>query len=57
MFAFYLWIMLDFLTNILWLILAVESNYNTIPLVIYLPATFKVLLGTEQIWLMLELIV
>ena len=57
MFPFYLWIMLDFLANILWLVLAVESNYNAIPLVIYLPATFKVLVGTEQIWLMLELIV
>ena len=57
MFPFYLWIMLDFLTNIIWLVLAVESNYNPIPLAIYLPATFKVLVGTEQIWLMLELIV
>ena len=55
MFAFYFWIMLDFLTNIIWLILAVKSDL--LPLVFYLPATFKVLVGTEQIWLMLELIV
>jgi len=25
--------------------------------IVYLPATFKVLLGIEQIWLMIELIV
>ena len=57
MFAFYLWIMLDYLTCIIWLVLAIETNYSPIPLVTYLPATFKILVGTEQIWLMLELIV
>ena len=27
------------------------------PLAIYMPATYKVMIGTEQIWLMIELIV
>ena len=57
MFAFYFWIMLDYLTNIIWLILSVKIYPDSMPLVYYLPPTFKVLVGTEQIWLMLELIV
>ena len=27
------------------------------PMIIFLPATFKVIIGTEQIWLMVELVV
>ena len=57
MFAFYFWIICDFISNMLWLVLAIRSNDNPMPLIIYFPATFKVLVGTEQIWLMVELIV
>lgn len=57
MLAFYVWILLDFVSNIFWLFVAVKSNENPMPLAVYLPATCKVMVGTEQIWLMLELIV
>ena len=57
MFAFYMWIMLDLLTNILWLLLSIKMREDPMPLVMYLPATFKILVGTEQIWHMLELII
>ena len=57
MFAFYMWLMLDLLTNILWLLLSIKMREDPMPLVMYLPATFKILVGTEQIWHMLELII
>ena len=55
MFAFYIWIILDFISNVVWMFLAIKAEL--MPLVVYSPATFKVLVGTEQIWLMIELIV
>ena len=60
MLSFYVWIVLDFLANIIWLILSVTISahfYNPMmKLIDNLPATFKVLIGIEQIWLMIELI-
>ena len=60
MFIFYVWIILDFVFNIVWLIWYVQasSNQDSNPMVFifFLPATFKVLIGIEQIWLMIELI-
>ena len=57
MMSFYTWSILDFIANIIWLIYAVEASNNVMPLVVYLPATFKVLIGIEQTWLMIELVV
>ena len=57
MLSFYTWSILDFIANIIWLIFAVEASDNVMPMVVYLPAAFKVLIGIEQIWLMIELVV
>ena len=57
MLSFYTWSILDFIANIFWLIFAVQASNHVMPLVVYLPATFKVLIGIEQIWLMIELVV
>ena len=57
MLGLYLWIIGDFIVNIVWLIYSVESAYKPMTFVVYMPATFKVLIGIEQIWLMIELIV
>ena len=55
--TFYIWIVLDFLSNLVWEIMVVKISYYSRPLLVFLPATFKVLLGIEQIWLMFELII
>lgn len=60
MFIFYLWIILDFVFNIVWLIYVVKASSfqesNQMVYILFLPATFKILIGIEQIWLMIELI-
>lgn len=56
MFLFYLWAVLDFAANVTWLVLAITANGDRLVFVTFLPATFKALLGLEQIWLMVELI-
>jgi len=56
MFIYYLWIMLDLLSNIVWLLMNIRSENTAQPMITYLPAAFKILLGIEQIWLMIELI-
>ena len=55
MMSIYIWIILDFVCNIFWLIFAVKAAENVMPMVVYLPATLKVIIGIEQIWLMIEL--
>ena len=57
MFQFYLWIILDFLSNIYWLIFAIQADNQVMPMAVFLPATFRILIGVEQIWLMQELVV
>ena len=57
MMIFYLWIIQDFISNILWLIFSVRAADYPMPLIIFMPGTSKVLIGIEQIWLMVELIV
>lgn len=56
MLIYYLWIMLDLLSNIVWLLMNVKNDVTAEPMITFLPATFKILLGMEQIWLMVELI-
>lgn len=57
MVSFYSWIVLDFISNIIWLVFAVEAGEFVMPMVVFLPATFKIIIGVEQIWLMIELVV
>ena len=57
MLAIYVWIIFDFTSNIFWRFVAVKTYEDPMPLAAYMPATCKVLIGTEQIWLMVELIV
>ena len=59
MLLFYIWIIFDFIWNILWLIYSVKASDYSVAMtfIIYMPATFKILIGIEQIWLMIELIV
>ena len=56
MLFFYIWIMLDFIANFTWLVLSIQAASEQLVFVVYAPATFKVLIGIEQIWLMVELI-
>ena len=51
--SFYVWILFDFLANMVWLIWQVPSAEIPLVLVVFMPATFKVLIGIEQIWLMI----
>ena len=55
---FYVWIILDLMANIVWLIFNVKASDQeyAYPLVMFMPATFHAGLGIEQIWLMIELI-
>ena len=55
---FYAWIILDMLSNIVWLVFSVwaTNEDSELPMVLFLPATMRVVLGIEQIWLMVELI-
>ena len=57
MLSFYLWIVLDFLANMLRVTFTVRSSEYPMLQISYLPCTFKCLIGIEQIWLMVELIV
>lgn len=56
MFSFYIWIILNFVANLVWLFLSVAAAEEQLVFIVFMPATFKVLFGFEQIWLMLELI-
>ena len=47
MLSFYIWIILDFVANIIYLILSVNSVLTPVRLVQFLPATFRVLIGIE----------
>ena len=47
MLFFYLWIVLDFIANIVWAIMAVGANHLQIVFLFFLPGTFKVLIGIE----------
>ena len=47
MLSFYIWIMLDFMANIMYLILSVSTVTRPVRLVQFLPATFRVLIGIE----------
>ena len=52
----YTWIVIDFASNIIrntW-IFTIEKK--RLALLLYLPTTMKVMIGVEQIWLMIELI-
>ena len=46
---FYTWIILDMISNIVWLIYNVEAAWEDyeLPLVLFLPATIRVMLGIE----------
>jgi len=59
LFFFYIWIFLDLGSNAVWLLynVKVADNDSDLMLVLFLPATFRAMLGIEQIWLMIELIV
>ena len=57
MLGFYIWIILDLISNITWLIFSIRSVQYPMTFIVFMPATFKVLVGLEQIWLMIELIV
>jgi len=43
----YVWIILDFSFNIVWLVFNVKASALGWPLVIFLPATFRILVGVE----------
>ena len=45
--TFYVWIVLDFVANIVWEILIIKVSEEPRPLIVFLPATFKVLIGVE----------
>ena len=47
MLSFYVWIVLDFMANIMYLILSVSTVTRPVRLVQFLPATFRVLIGIE----------
>ena len=47
MMFFYVWIVLDFIANIVWAIMAIGANEVQLVSLIFLPATFKVLIGIE----------
>ena len=55
---FYVWIILDLIMNIIWLLFFVQVADDNVDnsLVIFMPATFRIVLGIEQIWLLVELI-
>ena len=56
MLSFYLWIVLDFLANMVRVTFTVRNSDYPMIQIAYLPCTFKILIGIEQIWLMIELI-
>ena len=47
MLSFYIWIVLDFMANIMYLILSVSTVTRPVRLVQFLPATTRVLIGIE----------
>ena len=53
---FYVWILFDLAANVIWEICQVKQTLEVTALIVYMPATFKVLIGVEQIWLMIELV-
>lgn len=55
---FYVWIVLDLLANIVWLIMNVKAqdDDHAYPLIMFMPAAARAVLGIEQIWLLIELI-
>ena len=53
---FYVWILFDLAANVIWEIYQVKQTLEIHALIVYMPATFKVLIGVEQIWLMIELV-
>ena len=47
MMQFYVWIIFDFASNIIWMIFNVRAAKYPTPLIVFMPATFKVLIGVE----------
>ena len=55
MLGLYIWMILDLIANILWYIFQARMHQFPIPLIQYSPATLKIIIGIEQIWLLIEL--
>ena len=55
LFGFYILIILTLISDIVYSFLLVRLYQETMPLVLYLPPTFKFLSGLEQICIMIEL--
>lgn len=53
--VFYLLILCCLLADMIYSVLIVAIEVNSDPMVMLLPATFKVALGFEQLWIMIEL--
>lgn len=47
MFSFYIWIILNFVANLVWLFLSVAAAEEQLVFIVFMPATFKVLFGFE----------
>lgn len=49
MLLFYIWIIFDFIWNMLWLVYSIKAAEYSVAMsfIVYMPATFKVLIGIE----------